>query len=77
MECLGSKIQYVCGYIGKNNRWDGWDDIFIENNSVWWICEFAFEIVFYVLSCAVGGDWGMLSLFVLQSLREWWYVMGE
>ena len=54
-----------------------WDDVFIENNSVWWIRECVFEIECYVLSRTVGGDWGMLSLFALQSLLGWWYVLSE
>ena len=36
-----------------------------------------FEIECYVLSRTVGGDWGMLSLFALQSLLGWWYVLSE
>ena len=55
MECLESKIEYVRGCIGKNNRWDGWDDVFVENNSVWWIRECVFEIVCCVLSRVVWG----------------------
>ena len=39
-----------------------WDDVFIENNSVWWIRECVFEMECYVLSRAVGGDFAWMVI---------------
>ena len=39
-----------------------WDDDFIKNNSVWWICDCVFEIECYVLPRAVGGDFTWMAV---------------
>ena len=43
-----------------------WDDVFVENNIVWWIRDCVFEKECYVLNRVLG-----------VILRGWWYVLYE